>query len=227
MTDPENDENWLEIDAFSNALDYLKKARIALSDGEDQFRWKWATIGLSSALYGFLICMLTGSTWERVVDMDRMPKRYKRRLEELGGGYWEVHPSTIDKETHLSRRKVIEDYLRSGHPRLIGFREALRWAQDPKFVCFFTHSKPLDLSESQNANIMKLRQVLRNEFEHFKPKSWGIEVGYFIPLLKDTLLAIEQAANSFNLRVGHRDDMPELRREIDELRKILERPLES
>lgn len=227
MIDPKNDEIWLDIDAFSNALDYLKKAKTALSEEKDIFRWKWATIGLSSALYGFLICMLTGSNSERVVDVDRMPKKYKDELAGLGGGYWDVDSSSIPTNTYLRRREVIERFLHSKHARLIGFDEALKRAQDPKFVCFFTHSKPLELSASQMANILRLRKNLRNEFEHFKPKSWGIEVDYFMPLLNDTLLAIEQAANSFNLIVGHGDKIPELRHDIDELRKILERPSES
>lgn len=228
MTDPENDENWLYIDAFSNALDYLKKARIALSDGGDPFRWKWATIGLSSALYGFLICMLTGANWERVVDMNNMPKEYKeqfkKRLEMLGGGYGKVNPRDIDTNTYCQISKIVREFLHSGQAKLISFDKALKRAQNPAFLPFSEPSHRFSLSESQVTNIIKLRKHLRNEFEHFKPKFWVIEVACFVPMLRDTLDAVGQVSNSFNLRVGYREQIAELQQEVDALRKIVDSP---
>jgi hypothetical protein len=63
-----------------------------------------------------------------------------------------------------------------GDRRLISFGAALKACQDPQRMRMTVLSKPLVLSDDQQAAIKKLQESLRNPFEHYIPMSWHIEV---------------------------------------------------
>ena len=50
------DVRYLEINEFSNALDFLEKAHMFLLNFNDSYRWKWISSSLLSALSGLMIC---------------------------------------------------------------------------------------------------------------------------------------------------------------------------
>jgi hypothetical protein len=58
---------------------------------------------------------------------------------------------------------------------LISIRKALQRAKDPKWMPF-GNSKLLVTTPEEDAAIDRLVDEFRNEFEHFKPKHWSIEV---------------------------------------------------
>jgi hypothetical protein len=50
---------------LDNAFDYLEKAVLFLANGEhDIWSWKWVSISLHGALYGFAVCMAKGDQQE-------------------------------------------------------------------------------------------------------------------------------------------------------------------
>ena len=59
---------------------------------------------------------------------------------------------------------------------LISFDEAIKRCQDPRFMNMTVMSKCLILTNAQKESIRKLKNVLRNRFEHFIPMSWSIEI---------------------------------------------------
>ncbi|MCJ7552531.1 MAG: hypothetical protein MUO34_01490 [Ignavibacteriaceae bacterium] len=63
-----------------------------------------------------------------------------------------------------------------GHERLIDFDEALRRSQDPTWMRVNINYRVFELSLSQKESIRKLHKVFRNNFEHFTPTSWSIEI---------------------------------------------------
>lgn len=63
-----------------------------------------------------------------------------------------------------------------GDRRLISFSHALKACQDPKRMKMTVMSKPLVLSDEQQAAIKSLQESLRNPFEHYIPMSWYIEL---------------------------------------------------
>jgi len=65
---------------------------------------------------------------------------------------------------------------KSGIERLITLDEALRICQDEEWMRTLYGGRPLMLTESQKYSIKILKKSLRNNFEHFKPKGWSIEV---------------------------------------------------
>lgn len=63
-----------------------------------------------------------------------------------------------------------------GEIRLISFGKALKRCQDPNWMRMTVMSKPLQLTDAQKMSILRLRQLLRNKFEHYIPKGWSIEI---------------------------------------------------
>ncbi len=63
-----------------------------------------------------------------------------------------------------------------GHERLIDFDEALKRCQDPNWMRVNIDYKYYRLSNQQKESIRILHKVFRNNFEHFTPKSWSIEI---------------------------------------------------
>lgn len=61
---------------------------------------------------------------------------------------------------------------KKGYESLISFDEALKRCQNDSIP----PGKCLELSDSEKESIRKLTKHLRNEFEHFQPKGWSIEI---------------------------------------------------
>ena len=59
---------------------------------------------------------------------------------------------------------------------LIGFDEALRRCQKKETLSHWMGSKPLVLSKSQERSLRYLKEELRDNFVHFSPMAWSIEL---------------------------------------------------
>ncbi len=90
--------------------------------------------------------------------------------------------------------------------RLISFWQALKRCQDPNHMKMFIHSKHLVLSEKQKDSIESLKSEFRNEFEHFKPKGWSIEVHGMPEIAIDVLEVIRFLAFETNTYVHLNDN---------------------
>ena len=60
--------------------------------------------------------------------------------------------------------------------KLVGLREALELCQNPDVMRMLIHSKPLVMTRTQKESIEFLTNELRNNFEHYLPKLWSIEL---------------------------------------------------
>lgn len=74
---------------------------------------------------------------------------------------------------------------KSGHERLIDFDEAVKRCQDPTWMGVNINYEEFKFSSNQLKSIRKLHKVLRNNFEHFTPKSWSIELHYLPDMVYD------------------------------------------
>lgn len=129
-------ERYLTFTEETNALDYLEQAaRFIREASADERAWKWVTIALHGALYGFAICACKGTDYHTVT---RQPKH--------------------------------------GDRKLISFRDAMDYCQNPTRMSKTVFSKPLILTTEQKLAIKKLQHSLRNPFEHYIPMSWDIEI---------------------------------------------------
>jgi hypothetical protein len=82
--------------------------------------------------------------------------------------------------------------------KLIGFWEAMERCQDPHWMKMLVHSKHLELGKSQKDSIDLLKSIFRNEFEHFKPKGWSIEIHGMPQIAIDVLEVIRFLALETN-----------------------------
>jgi len=65
---------------------------------------------------------------------------------------------------------------KKGIEKLISFDDALKHCQDPKRMKMTIKSNHLVLTYKQKEAINYLKKVLRNNFEHYTPKGWSIEL---------------------------------------------------
>lgn len=63
-----------------------------------------------------------------------------------------------------------------GKEKLINFDESLKRCQDPNWMRTTTRGKTLQLSQQQEQSIRILKTRLRNNFEHYIPGGWLIEI---------------------------------------------------
>ena len=91
--------------------------------------------------------------------------------------------------------------------QLIGIWEALKRMKDPdSFI--WVNAKPLETDSEDDFAIDRLINGFRNEFEHFKPKQWSIEVSGMPKILLTVLGVIEYIALQSNT-VIYRSDREE------------------
>ena len=74
-----------------------------------------------------------------------------------------------------------------GGVRLIHFDEALKRCQDSKWIGQYVHSRTLSLTDDQKWSINKLKKSFRNQFEHYQPLLWSIEIHGFPKITMDVL----------------------------------------
>ncbi|HWP91808.1 MAG TPA: hypothetical protein VNN20_06390 [Thermodesulfobacteriota bacterium] len=71
---------------------------------------------------------------------------------------------------------VIKKGKNKGQRQLISIGKALEFCQNPSWMKIYVHSKHLTLSKQQEESIDKLKNWFRDEFEHYKPVRWSIEL---------------------------------------------------
>jgi hypothetical protein len=69
--------------------------------------------------------------------------------------------------------------------KLISMWEALRRCKNGAYMLQYAGSKRLVMSDGERSSIDKLSDAFRNNFEHFIPKLWSIEVALFPGIVKD------------------------------------------
>jgi hypothetical protein len=76
-------QNWLRTDEKENAVDSLEMTAEFLINLENTNRsglWKWISISLFNALYGFCICAIQGTNSDRVKEFDKKKGQFKGKL---------------------------------------------------------------------------------------------------------------------------------------------------
>lgn len=76
---------------------------------------------------------------------------------------------------------------KKGVERLITLDEALALCQDSNWMGTLYGGKPLELTARQKYSIKILKQSLRNNFEHYIPKGWSIEIHWLPNIAMDIL----------------------------------------
>lgn len=164
----------LRINELDNAIDYLEQASIHYNNREDKYWFKWLTISLHGALYGFGVCAVQGSSASLRVLENPSKKKMRDLLPLLGDMYL-----TIDDAIPRDHEEVLADehslifMKRLAESDLNGFGTVLKKCENPDFMMQNTESRVLLKTENQNKAIEKLKNY-RDDFAHFKPKGLTI-----------------------------------------------------
>lgn len=91
---------------------------------------------------------------------------------------------------------------KKGVEQLITIDEALRICQDRQWMGTLYGGNPLVLTESQRYSIEDLKKSFRNNFEHFMPKVWSIEV-HGLPSISMDILDVIRFLSVETFRYQH------------------------
>jgi hypothetical protein len=156
--------NWLYTNEAQDAVFSLEVTVDHLAKTANDLRhWKWVIVALHNALQGFMVLALKGSNAFAVTKKDSLKKLWEAEKRDDQT----VPPAELDTTTWLYKK-----------------------IQDPKYMRMYMHSKVFSPSGTQNKSVEKLK-VLRDEFIHFFPKSWGIEVSGLPQFVEDSMGVID------------------------------------
>lgn len=168
------DDTYIVFDEFSDFLNSLAMCiRCLKALNEDKTMWKWAIISLHNALQGAMVCHLTGTAGVGAGRRD-----YTKKMME-----WHDR----DRRGEIRRKPLGETILGIQSHKIVDSKdfppvEKLARAKE-LFVRLSDESKRIErevgaiirVTENQKRAFEKL-DVLRNDFSHFTPKGWSIEV---------------------------------------------------
>ena len=86
------------------------------------------------------------------------------------------------------------DIVTKKNGKLIDFDEALKKCKDPNWMGVTGGGQPLILSPSQERSLKILKNTLRNNFQHYKPMGWSIEIHGMPTIAIDVLEVIRHLA---------------------------------
>ena len=90
-----------------------------------------------------------------------------------------------------------QDFQENSNDNLIGFWTAIARIQDGElYMGRYLDSKPIVLTDKEKESIIKLNSF-RNDFEHFIPTSWSIEIDLLKNICSDIINIIERITQTF------------------------------
>jgi hypothetical protein len=148
---------------------------------EEPLYWKWAILALHNALQGFMVLNLADSTpLELMQDARSCPECHRemltaicpncgKEMEVLNKRSWGSRSewnNYFESLYNRPRRKsqVPKDW------RLIPFLEMFGRIKSDQYMKRYSGSKKFQPSKRQKKSVTSLRNDLRNDFIHFKPK---------------------------------------------------------
>jgi hypothetical protein len=154
--------HYLHTDEVEEAISAIEMVAESVAGVKaDIYRWKWALIALHSAVQGFMVLALRGSNGLAALKDD-------------------VAAEWLDAyEKHLPLPKERLDSYKNLYKKVKGDRMLL-----------FGHRKKFVPNGGQGGSINKLKE-LRDDFIHFVPKGWSLEVSGLPRIFADCLDFIE------------------------------------
>lgn len=180
-----------------NALDNLEMVEVFLVSGRVN-KWKWVSLAMFHALYGYLLEALGGTFAKFYLAEDEEQRTAVRLLIEeemaIDAIVTEINRTRTarDPDSRLVTKRMVERWVAA--PKVIGIDEALD-RMTGKRGKKGAPSRPamvlqLKLTSQQRKDIDWLIKEIRNNFEHFMPKHWYIQLRGLPSILLDMLDSI-------------------------------------
>ena len=148
-------ENWIQTDEAEDVAGSIRHViRAAQFVGEDSLAWKWVVMALHSALQGACVCHLTTTAAPVGAVTERNAGDWLAYFEDSL-----TDPNAKPPKTHLMRLPDLLTAVRKPHS-----------AGD----C--SNAAGVAISESELRWLRRFHKDIRNQFVHFEPMGWSIEV---------------------------------------------------
>ncbi|MDK2980174.1 MAG: hypothetical protein PWQ55_521 [Chloroflexota bacterium] len=186
-------ENWLRIDEEQQALLSLEFVNHQINKIEENLlNWEWVLIGIHNALQGFMVLALQGTDGLNVLN------------EKSAKEWMETYNDGCEKNLNL---------------RLNSFPNLYENIQSPRMQIFGI-SEIFTPKGTQNLSVRQLNKY-RNEFIHFLPKGWSIEISGFPRIVIDCIDIITFLAfDSNNILWSDDDQEQKVKQLCSEIKKI-------
>ena len=170
---------WLRTDELTEAVNALDAfVSNLMRVMDDPYYWKWAIIALHNSTQGFMVCALRGTNNLAILT----PKAAKKWMDA-----YEQHKPYPGEE--------LDDFLNL-YKKIKG-----------NYMMQYIHSQKF-LPKGQQGGSIKRLNSFRNDFIHFIPAGWSIEVSGFPRICEDVIAIIDfLVSRSGNVRFYLRKDI--------------------
>lgn len=169
-------EDWIRTDEAKDVAGSIRHViRAAQFVAEDPLAWKWVVMALHSALQGACVCHLT--TTAAPVGA----------VTERNANEWLTYFEASRSDANAKPPKT----------QLMGLPDLLRAVRRPSSAGDGSDVAGVAISESELNWLLRFHKEIRNQFAHFEPMGWSIEVSGVPEIAKLVARIIEDI-----LRIG-------------------------
>ncbi|MFY1055112.1 hypothetical protein ACOQNP_26150 [Ectopseudomonas khazarica] len=181
-------ERWLRTDEKQEFISSVRMVRTSLAAArQDLEHWKWAVIALHNAMQGAMVMALRGSNNLRV-----MPEKLAMKCLEAHNAGKPCPKERLDSFLNLYEKVRIDEVM-----------------------SLYIHSRALPQDAELDQNIERVLS-LRNQFIHFTPQGWSIEVSGMPNICNSVLRAIYFLCwESGNITWYHSEIADQARQEVE------------
>ncbi|MDQ0326320.1 hypothetical protein J2R99_002189 [Rhodopseudomonas julia] len=155
MSKEEDESRWLRTDEPRDVAGSIRHAlRSADFANEDPQAWKWVLLALHSALQGACVCHLTTTAQPVGALTKKSTKAWRDYLNTQGAQGARELPET----------------------RLLEFYDLLKAIRKPNSVGSGAQSPGIAISDVELKWLKRVHKEIRNQFIHFEPTGWSIEL---------------------------------------------------
>lgn len=148
-------KNWIQTNEAEDVAGSIRHViRAAQFVGEDSLAWKWVVMALHSALQGACVCHLVTTAAPVGAVTERNAGEWLAFFEDS-----RTNPNAKPPETHL-----------------MGLPDLLKAVRRPNSAGDGSNVAGVAISESELNWLLRFHKEIRNQFAHFEPMGWSIEV---------------------------------------------------
>ena len=149
-------EQWIGTDEGEDVAGSIRHAvRCFRAAAQDDQEWKWAALSLHSALQGTCVCHLVTTASPVGAVTDRNAGEWLQYFEALRS-----NPSAPSPQTYLM---TLPDLLKK--------------VRKPYSAGDSSNNDGINVSDQELAWLRRFHETVRNQFIHFEPMGWSLEVG--------------------------------------------------
>ena len=164
-------ENWIQTDEAQDVAGSIRQVlRTAQFVKEDPSAWKWVALALHSALQGACVCHLTTTAQPIGAITEQNAIEWLAYFEDS-----RANPNAIPPRTYLM---ILPDLLKA--------------VRKPNSAGDRSNASGLEISDSELQWLRRFHDEVRNQFVHFQPISWSIEVSGIPELAKLVTRILEE-----------------------------------